>query len=125
VPNKEFVTGTLMNWTLTNTVTRVVVPVGVAYSSDVTKALEVLMEVADEHPEITDDPAPLVTFDAFGDSSLNLILRCYLPNLDRRLSVISELHTRVHERFREESIEIPFPQRDLHLRSMPATAPAD
>jgi len=119
VPNKEFITGTLMNWTLSNRVNRIVIPVGISYSADPEKARQILLDVAREHPLITEDPKPLATFEGFGDSSLNLILRCYLPNLDERIETIHQLHTTIHRRFREEGIEIPFPQRDVHLRTVP------
>ncbi len=119
VPNKEFVTGTLMNWTLTNKINRIVIPVGLAYGSDTDKAREVLFSIVREHPSVSKDPAPLVTFEGFGDSSLTMILRCYLPSLDDRLETIHQLHTLIHKRFQEEGIEIPFPQRDLHLKTYP------
>ncbi len=118
VPNKEFITGRILNWTLTNTVNRITVTVGVAYGCDTEKARNLLLEIANQHPEIMDDPAPIAAFDQFGDSALNIVLRCYLPNLDKRLATIHELHTRIHERFNQEGIEIPFPQRDLHIRSV-------
>ena len=67
--------------------------------------------------EVSDDPRPVVSFENFGDSSLDFTIRCYLPNLDRRLAVTHELYTAINKRFEKEGIEIPFPQRDLHLRS--------
>ena len=116
VPNKEFITGTLLNWTLTNSINRVVIVVGVAYGSDTVRASQLLLEIARQHPDIMDDPEPFVVFDAFDDSSLRLILRAYLPGMERRVSVISELNTSIHQTFNREGIEIPFPQRDLHIR---------
>ena len=118
VPNKEFITGRLLNWTLSNPINRVVIPVGVAYGSDVELALKTLTHVAKKHPDVMPEPAPLVTFEGFGDSTLNLVLRCYLPNLDRRLSVISELHSQIDAAFRQANLEIAFPQQDLHIRSI-------
>ena len=118
VPNKEFITGRILNWTLSNQVTRIVISVGIAYGSDTEKARSILLKVAQDHPEVLSDPAPLATFDNFGDSSLDLTLRCYLPNLEKRLITVHELHTIIHKRFAEEGIEIPFPQRDLHLRTV-------
>ena len=120
VPNKEFVTGRLLNWTLSDNTNRIVIEVGVAYGSDTGKALELLREACREQPLVMADPAPLATFEGFGDSTLNLILRCYLPNLDQRLPVTSELHAAIDRKFREAGIEIAFPQRDLHLRTVPA-----
>ncbi len=118
VPNKEFITGTLLNWTLSNTVTRIVIPVGVAYGTDTVKVHELLLKIAREHDGIMDDPAPLAVFENFGDSTLEFSLRCYLPSTDNRLRMIHDLHTEIHRRFGEEGIEIAFPQRDLHLRSV-------
>jgi potassium efflux system protein len=118
VPNKQFITGTLMNWTLTNKINRIVIVVGVAYGSDTRRAREILLEVAADHPRVMDDPAPLATFEQFADSTLNLLLRCYLPNLDNRIATITDLHTDIDERFKEAGIEIAFPQQDLHVRSM-------
>ena len=76
------------------------------------------MAAAQQHPLILDDPAPSVTFDAFGDNSLNFTLRAFLPNLDSRLAVTHELHATIHSWLGEAGIEISFPQRDLHIRSI-------
>jgi potassium efflux system protein len=116
VPNKEFITSHLLNWTLTDTTNRVVILVGIAYGSDVAKARQILLDVANDQEQILDEPAPSVTFDQFGDSALNLTLRAYLPDMDERLSVIHQMHERIHQRLADAGIEIPFPQRDLHLR---------
>ena len=117
VPNKEFITGRLLNWTLTDQLNRVVIPIGVEYRSDTRKALALMAEVANEHPKILEDPAPLITFEGFGDNALNLVLRCYLETLEFRLAVITELHQTIDDKFREAGIGIAFPQRDIHLRS--------
>ena len=115
VPNKEFITGQILNWTLSNPINRVVVAVGVAYGSDTEKASELLLEIAKNHPEVLDDPAPMVAFEQFGDSALNINLRAYLPNLDKRILTIHELHTEINKRFEKENIVIAFPQIDVHL----------
>jgi potassium efflux system protein len=125
VPNKEFVTGRLLNWTLSNPVNRIVVNVGVAYGSDTAKVQELLLQVAHNHPLILDDPAPLATFEGFGDSTLNFVLRCYLPDFDKRLVTIHELHSEVARAFAESGIEIAFPQRDIHVRSWAPPTSAD
>ena len=117
VPNKEFITGRLLNWTRDDQVNRVVINVGIAYGSNTEKAHGILEKVVGKHPEIMDDPAPLVTFEEFADSSLSFVVRCYLPNLDKRLQTIHELHMAIDQAFREAKIEIAFPQRDIHLRS--------
>lgn len=115
VPNKEFITGRILNWTLSNTINRIVVTVGLAYGSDVERARELLLQIAREHPETMDDPAPLASFEGFDESTLRILLRCYLPTMEKRLQTISELHSRIHKRFAEAGIEIAFPQRDIHV----------
>ena len=120
VPNKEFITGRLLNWTLSDKVNRIVINIGVAYGSDTDKAREILLAVANDHPLILDDPPSIATFEGFGDNSLSLVLRTYLPTLDNRLDVIHQLHTAIDKAFRTAGIEIAFPQRDLHIRSAPA-----
>lgn len=119
VPNKDFITGRLVNWTLTDTTNRVVVNVGIAYGSDTRKACEILQQICDDHPDVLADPAPLISFEGFGDSTLNIVLRFYLASLDRRLAVIHEVHTDINDRFNAAGIEIAFPQRDLHIRTLP------
>lgn len=116
VPNKELITGRLLNWTLTNTINRIVVNVGVAYGSDMHRARQILLDVAAKHPLIMDDPAPIATFEGFGNSTLNLVLRCYLPDFAERLETIHQLHEQVNQAFEKEGIEIAFPQLDLHLK---------
>lgn len=106
------------NWTLTTTRARVVLPVGVAYGSHVEQVMEILREAARNHPLVLDDPAPSPLFVGFGDSSLDFELRCYIADVSKRLSVRSDLGQYIDQRFREEHVEIPFPQRDLHVRSM-------
>lgn len=118
VPNKQFITGSLINCTLSSKINRVLIPVGVAYGSDIPRALKLLEEIAHANPLLMKDPRPFTTFEEFGDSSLNLQLRCYLPNRDNRLRVITQLHSEIERCFKEAEIEIPFPQRDLHLRSI-------
>lgn len=124
VPNKEFITGRLLNWTLSDTVNRVVINVGIAYGADTEEARRLLVEIAERNPYMMKDPPPLATFEGFGDSTLNLVLRCYLPNLENRLQVINDLHTSIDKAFRDAQIEIAFPQRDLHIRTAPGVAAA-
>jgi potassium efflux system protein len=116
VPNKDLVTGRLLNWTLSDLTNRVVIRVGIAYGSDVAKARATLLKIATEHPLILKDPAPTATFDGFGDSCLNMTLRCWLPDLEHRLPTIHDLHAAIHQHFQAEGIQIPFPQRELHVR---------
>ncbi|QDV18784.1 putative MscS family protein.1 precursor [Gimesia panareensis] len=115
VPNRDFITGKLLNWTLTDSVNRVTITVGVAYGTDTNEATDLAMKILKEHPMILEDPAPSITFESFGDSTLNLILRAYLPDLENRLLSIHQIHTSIHEQFNAAGIEIAFPQRDVHL----------
>jgi len=115
VPNKEFITGRLLNWTLSDEINRVVIKVGVDYGADVPLALSLLEKAAHEHPEVLADPAPIITFEGFGDSALTLVLRCYLANLNNLLRTVSDLHLGILEKFRAAGITIAFPQRDVHL----------
>ncbi|TWU46976.1 mechanosensitive ion channel domain-containing protein [Rubripirellula reticaptiva] len=118
VPNKEFITGRLLNWTLSDKVNRIVVEVGLAYGADTELARELLLKAANDHPLVLKDPASVASFEGFGDNSLNLLLRAFLPSLDNRLQVITELHTAINRSFREAGLEIAFPQRDLHIRTV-------
>ncbi len=115
IPNKEFITGRVINWTLTDKVNRVIINVGVAYGSDVNKAMGLMIEAAEENENVLQDPRPVATFEAFGDSALTLLLRAYLGSMDNRLATITALHEAINNKFIEAAIEIPFPQRDLHL----------
>jgi len=117
VPNKELITGRLLNWTLSNTLNRVVINVGVAYGSDPEESRALLLKVAREHPSVLDDPEPIATFEGFGDSALSMVLRCYLADFAERLHVIHQLHAAVAKAFTEAGIEIAFPQLDVHLKS--------
>ena len=125
VPNKEFITGRLLNWTLSDQVNRVVIAVGVAYGSPTERVREMLLRIANAHPLILDNPEPIVTFDSFGDSALNFSLRVFLPTLENRLTVTHDLHTAIHLELQKAGIAIPFPQRDLHIHAAgPAVAAA-
>ncbi len=117
VPNKDLITGRLLNWTLSDKLNRVTINVGVAYGSDTNLVTSTIQEILEQHPEVLDDPAPMVTFESFGDSALNFVIRAYLPRLDNRLATIHQLHGEIHRRFAEQHIQIPFPQRDLHLHT--------
>jgi small-conductance mechanosensitive channel len=118
IPNSDLVTNQVTNWTLTNRLARVNIPVGVAYGSDVPLVIQTLMECAKANLNIAQAPPPQVLFLSFGDSSLDFELRIWVTDADHRLKVISELHQEIDQRFREAKIIIAFPQQDLHLRSM-------
>lgn len=119
VPNKEFITSRLVNWSLSDSVLRAEIPVGIAYGSDTERASRVLQEVAEANELVLRDPAPYVLFRGFGDSSLNFELRVFSPDVAHYLQIVHELHMAIDRAFRAEGIEIAFPQRDLHVRSLP------
>ena len=118
IPNKELITGRITNWTLSDDLNRLTLQVGIAYGSDTDHTRELLLQVLAENPKVIDDPRPLVTFEQFGDSTLNFIIRAYLDDMDDRLETLHQLHTSIHQRLNAEGIEIAFPQQDLHLRSV-------
>jgi potassium efflux system protein len=115
VPNKNFITQELLNWSLSDQTTRILIRVGIAYGSDVQRAMLIMEEVAAEHERVMEDPAPFVVFEEFGDNALLLSLRCYIDDLDYRLRITSELNETINARMNEAGIEIAFPQRDVHL----------
>jgi len=119
IPNKEFVTGQIVNWSLSDAILRVIVPVGIAYGSDTEKAKEILLRVAHEDEIVLDDPPPRALFLGFGDSSLQLDVRVFIPSTEYFLRTRDALHEAIDREFRKAGIEIAFPQRDLHLRSYP------
>lgn len=115
VPNKEFISGHLLNWSLSDPVIRILVPVGVAYGSDVQTAMRLMLQAAQENSLILETPSPVVTFDSFGDNSLLLTLRCFIGSVDNRVAAKSGLHLAIDQKFREAEIIMAFPQRDVHL----------
>ena len=115
VPNKEFITGRLLNWSLTDEMVRLVLPVGIAYGSDVKTAMALILQVARGNNNVLEEPEPSVTFESFGDSSLTVNLRCFLESVDYRLETTSQLHEAINEELIAANIEIAFPQRDVHL----------
>ncbi|MHC4234018.1 MAG: mechanosensitive ion channel domain-containing protein [Planctomycetota bacterium] len=123
IPNKEFVTGQVVNWSLSDQVLRLVVKVGIAYGSDTRKARETLLDVAHASQRVLPDPKPKAFFQAFGDSSLNFELRVWVKDIDDWILTRHDLHQAIDDAFREAGIEIAFPQRDLHIRSCRASLP--
>jgi len=115
VPNKEFITGRLLNWSLSDQTTRLVLSIGIAYGSPVRQAMDLLEEAAAENPNVLDEPSPTVIFETFGDNALGLLLRCFVDSIDLRVSTISALNEAINEKFNAAGISIAFPQRDLHL----------
>ena len=117
VPHKDLVTGHLLNWTLSDAANRVTVVVGVAYDSDADQVTRVLRETVSAEPLVLEAPAPRVTFEEFGDSALKFSIRAFVQDVEERLPAIHALHTAIARRFRDEGIEIAFPQMDVQVRS--------
>ena len=119
IPNKNFITGQLTNWTLSDTSTRITIKVGVAYGTDPDRVHQQLIKAARENPLVLADPEPMSWFMAFGASSLDFELRVYVAAVADRLPVQNALNGRIATLFNENGIEIAFPQLDLHVRDLP------
>lgn len=119
VPNKQFITGELMNWTLTSSQQRFDFLVGIGYDSDEEKALEILKEIVGAHKDVFKDPAPSVFFVDFGPSSLDFEVKGFVANPDFLLPVKNDLRFEIRRRFKAANIEIAFPQTDIHIRTLP------
>ena len=125
VPNSRFLSDEVINWNHRRSVTRIHLPVGVAYGSDVKKVKAALLQAAAEHLEVLRNPAPQVFFIGFGDSSLDFELLVWTSDPSRQSPLKSDLCFRIEELFKEQQINIPFPQRDVNLKTadMPITLP--
>ncbi|GAB4236734.1 MAG: hypothetical protein Kow00121_63940 [Elainellaceae cyanobacterium] len=117
VPNSRFLSGEVINWSHRNPVSRLHVPVGIAYGSDMNTARSALLEAAQEHARVLTNPKPVVFFRGFGDSSLDLDLLVWTAEPSKHVLIKSELYFDIEAKFRKYNVEIPFPQRDLHVRS--------
>jgi small-conductance mechanosensitive channel len=122
VPNSDLISYQVTNWTLSNRMARLIIPVGVEYGSDVPLVIETLMECAMASSKVMRKPEPQVLFLKFGESSLDFELRVWISDIDDRLVIISQMHQEIDRRFRQAGIVIAFPQRDLHLRSVDQAA---
>ena len=120
VPNSDFISTTVVNWSHGDKKIRLDLDVGVSYNSDLDTVLKALMEVGLENKEVLKNPRPEVHMLAFGDSSWNMRLRVWIPDPKRYYYIQSDLNCAVVRKFRDNNIEIPFPQRDLHIRSSEA-----
>ncbi len=118
VPNKEFITGHLINWTLTDNTLRRDFTVGIAYGSDIRKTERVLYEIAAADARVLKDPPPLVLFAGFGDNSLNFELRVFFSGIENNLPLWHDINVAIDDAFRKAGIEIAFPQRDIHIRTI-------
>ena len=118
VPNADFISNTVTNWSHGDPKVRIRVPVGVAYGSDLKLLQQLLLEAAGEHPKALRDPSPVVLFNEFGDSSLNFELGVWTQEMTATpIHFTSQMNFIIEQKLRENDIEIPFPQRDLHVRS--------
>jgi potassium efflux system protein len=118
LPNSELITGTVQNWTHRNSMGRVVVPVGVSYDCDPEHVVDVLKAAVARCESLLKFPQPFISFDNFGDSSLDFTVRAYIRDVNNSLSAKTEIRTAIAKAFQAEGIEIPFPQRDIHLRDL-------
>ena len=122
VPNSEFISSTVINWSHADRNVRFNFPVGVAYKEDPEKVKNLLLKVAGENEGVLKSPGPDVLFDDYGDSSLNFNLRVWTSRyIDRPGVLKSQLYYEIFKRFKEAGVEIPFPQRDVHIKEMPQT----
>jgi potassium-dependent mechanosensitive channel len=122
VPNADLVSEKVTNWTLSNPMARLIMPVGVAYGSSIDDVLAILRDAGRAHDAVLADPPPQALFVGFGDSSLDFEVRVWIREIRLRLEVRSAVLSDVERRLGEAGIEIPFPQRDLHVRSVDAAA---
>ena len=122
VPNGMLLNEKLINWTLSDNDRRIDVNIGVAYGTDPRRVLELLMEVTRATPGIATDPEPSVLFVGFGASSLDFSIRAWTNNFADWVKTRSELNVRVNDALATAGIEIPYPQQDVHVRSVDAAA---
>jgi small-conductance mechanosensitive channel len=120
VPNNNLIANDLINWTLSDSVKRVEILIGTTYDANPNDVLKILFTIANDFPDILKDPPPLALFSNFGDSSLNFRLLFWVP-YEIGLQIKSDVSIEIYNRFEEANIEIPYPQRDIHIKSMPNT----
>ncbi len=121
IPNSELISTKVLNWTYYGQgINRLTLKIGVSYGSDVHQVTKLLGEVCRANPRVLDDPPPLIYFEAYGDSSLNFNIWAYVNSPFDRIPATHELNSAIFEAFHEHGIEIPFPQRDLYIKSWPA-----
>ena len=121
VPNREFVTGQVVNWSLTDPVIRTTISLGVDYGSDTRKVRDILMRIAQQNSRVLKEPEPIVVFTEFGASTLNFELRVFVNGVGEVNNCRDELHHAIVDALREAGIEIAFNQTDVHIRSVPSS----
>ncbi|MGQ9477334.1 MAG: mechanosensitive ion channel family protein [Candidatus Bipolaricaulia bacterium] len=117
IPNAEIAKSRVVNFAYPNPRVRIAQTIGVAYGSDLDRVKRVLLEICNNHPDVLKEPPPAVYFTEFGESSLKLFLVCWVADYHDLFRVKDELNMEIKRRFEQEGIEIPFPQRDLHIRT--------
>ena len=115
IPNEALISERVTNWTLSSSVTRLVVNVGIAYGSDTERAQEIMLDAVKNLPKVLSSPSPVVLFMGFGDSSLDFQIRVFLNSFDDRVPMTHVIHTEINKALEAAGISIPFPQRDLHI----------
>lgn len=118
LPNSELINSQVGNWTHKNKSGRIDLPIGASYGSDPKLVQEILLGIADAHPKVLKSPEPFVFFEGFGESSLDFQLRIFIADITNQPFVSTDIRFAICEEFKKENIEIPFPQRDLHVRSI-------
>lgn len=115
VPNKDLISGKLLNWTLSSVVNRIALKFGVAYGTDPERVQKIILDAIASNRALLKEPPPVVTFEEFGDSSLNFTLRCCVSTIERRWIIVHDLNVAINQALTAENISIPFPQRDVRL----------
>ena len=119
VPNKDFITGTLLNWTLSDKIIRIKIPIGIAYGSDTDLAEKLMLKTAKNNPLVLKTPPPNAVFLGFGDNTLKFEVRVFIEKFDDYIPMLHQMNRTIDQEFRKNGITIAFPQRDLHLDKGP------
>lgn len=118
IPNEDFITSHVTNWTYSNTKGRIDIHIGVSYDSDIERAMELIIDAAKSHSRCIDDPAPVCVMREFADNSINLLLQFWVADVTQgRYGPQSDVMRIIWRSFKENNIQIPFPQRDVHIKS--------
>jgi small-conductance mechanosensitive channel len=124
IPNSELISSTVTNWTHKDRLGRIRVSIGVSYNTDPELVRDILIKCANDHPLVVRYPEPFVVWQDFGASSLDFDIRAYLRDISKGLQVKTDLRYAIFKAFKEQGIEIPFPQQDINIKSLPNGAPA-